>query len=313
MFKSLFFTFLTAFTSTAFAASSFDVMLSCNGCSDYKMKDIAKSAAFLPGQTIYVVDNRNGKFYVKEYYVNSVNPDSMDTPDTSKVSIANEWLRELTTHVPGSRISDVLENTDAKVTAITNDITRPFTINSSSHTSAFTSVDNGDFADWFTDYHYSKNLQNFNLLDAQLANAASSISVGVGYSILSVGTSFNSTSALEFSYSDGTKVRIKFDVVSVFTTGKYILEFKAPKFFDKKGKSIPKTKPGLTDYINNSSNLEENGNNESIKEHIDFVFEGKVQYIGFGEGHYSEGSTAILDCRIENHGGMEVVACYPAS
>ena len=73
---------------------------------------------------------------------------------------------------------------------------------------------------------------------------------------------------------------------------------------------IPKTKPGLTDYINDSMNLEESGDNDAIKEHIEYVFGGNVQYIGFGEGNTGGGHVEILDCRIELRNNVEVVACY---
>ena len=301
MIKSLFFTLLT-FLSTHLYASNFDVMLPCHGCSDWKMKQVAQNAASQAGQTIYIVDNRNGQFYITEYYVDQVDPGSM--------SIANEWLREITTHVPGSTLSNELAVSDTRITAITNDIIQPFTIDSTTFTSAFIGVDTADFADWFTNHHYSKNLENFNMLDAHLAGAASSVSVSVGISVFSISSAFNNSPVLTYHFPDGSKVEMKFDVVRDITTGKYKIRFKDPKFLDSKNMIIPTTKLTLTDYINNSQNLEENGDNEAIKEHINYVFEGKVQYIGFGEGNTGGGSVEILDCRIELRNNVEVVACY---
>ncbi|WDE04929.1 hypothetical protein SG34_027095 [Thalassomonas viridans] len=301
MLKSLLFTLTTLFSPHLYAGN-FDIMLPCHGCSDWKMQQVAQNAASQAGQTIYVVDNRNGQFYVTEYYVDHIDPGGM--------AAANEWLREITRHTPGSEMSNDLAFSDARITSITNDIMQPFTIDSASHTSAFKSIDNSDFANWFTDHHYSKNLENFNLLDAELAGAASNVTVSVGINVFSISATFNSTPILEYSFADGTKVQIKFEVLRNINTGKYQLQFKEPKFLDRNGKSIPKSKPGLTDYINDSTNLEENGDNEAIKEHINYVFEGNVQYIGFGEGNTGGGRVEILDCRIELRNNVEVVACY---
>ena len=302
MIKSFFFTLLTLFSAHLYA-SNFDIMLPCHGCSDWKMQQVAQNTASQPGQSIYIVDNRNGQFYVTEYYVDHI--------DQGGMSIANEWLREITKHAPGSAISNDLAESDARITSIMNDIMQPFTtINSSSHTSAFKSIDNSDFANWFTDHHYSKNLENFNMLDAELAGAASNVTVSVGLNAFSFGVAFNNTPVLTYSFPDGTKVQMAFNVLHDVTTGKYQLEFKEPRFLDKQGKRIPKTKPGLTDYINDSTNLEESGDNEAIKEHISYVFGGNVQYIGFGEGNTGGGSIEILDCRIELRNNVEVVACY---
>ena len=301
MIKSLFFSLLTIFSANLYA-SNFDIMLPCHGCADWKMKQIAQSAASQPGQTIYIVDNRNGQFYVAEYYVDHVDPGSM--------SIANEWLREVTRHVPGSPISNDLAESDTRITAITNDITRPFTINSTTYNSAFIATDASDFAEWFTNLHYSKNLENFNMLDAELASAASSVSVGLSIEVFSIGVAFNNTPVLTYQFPDGTKVQMAFSVLRDITTDKYQLLFKDPIFKDTQGLIIPKTKLSLKDYINNSQNLEENGDNEAIKEHINYVFEGNVQYIGFGEGNTGGGQVKILDCRIELRNNVEVVACY---
>ncbi|WDE04930.1 hypothetical protein SG34_027100 [Thalassomonas viridans] len=301
MIKSLFFSLITIFSANLYA-SNFDLMLPCHGCSDWKMKQVAQNAASQPGQTIYVVDNRNGQFYVNEYYVDHVDPGSM--------SIANEWLREVTRHVPGSSMSNDLAASDTRITTITNDITRPFTINSTTYNSAFIVTDSSDFAEWFTNHHYSKNLENFNMLDAELASAASSVSIGLSIDIFSIGVAFNSTPVLTYQFPDGTKVQMAFNVLRDVTTGKYQLLFKDPIFKDSKGLIIPKTKLSLKDYINNSQNLEENGDNEAIKEHINYVFEGNVQYIGFGEGNTGGGRVEILDCGIELRNNVEVVACY---
>ena len=43
------------------------------------MKQIAQNAASQPGQIIYVVDNRSGKFYINEYYVDYVDTGSLST------------------------------------------------------------------------------------------------------------------------------------------------------------------------------------------------------------------------------------------
>ena len=77
-------------------------------------------------------------------------------------------------------------------------------------------------------------------------------------------------------------------------------------------KSFQKLKPPIIEYINGEGNLEEKGNIDAIKEHINLIFQGNVQYTGFGEGIVGEGRVEILDCRIEERGNKQVVACYPS-
>ncbi|WDE04094.1 hypothetical protein SG34_022455 [Thalassomonas viridans] len=303
MLRILLITLFTFISTNLYAVTSdFDVMLPCHGCSEYKKELEALNAATTSGQTIYVVDNRNGQFYINEYYVDSV--------DAGQMGIANANMRLMTQHVPGSDLSQDFARHDATITYLAHAITQPFTIDSSAFPSAFKATDVSDFASWFTDHHYAKKQQNFDLLDAEMANAAASLTIGVNIKVFSASLTFASTNIIEYSFPDGTGVQMKFEVLRNVNTGKYSLKFKEPEFFDSKGKRIPMTKTTLTDYINNGGNLEEKGDNDAIKQHINLVFEGNVQYIGFGEGLVREGSVEVLDCRIEIIRGKQVVACY---
>ncbi|WDE05249.1 hypothetical protein SG34_028835 [Thalassomonas viridans] len=303
MLRIILITLLSLIASNLYAkTSNFDVMIPCHGCSEYKKELEALNAAFHVGQTIYVVDNRNGEFFIHEYYVNSIDPDNMST--------SNANMRLMTKHIPGSAVSQDFARHDAILKGLSNKIIQPFTIDASAFPSAFIGTDASDFADWFSAYHYEKNKQDFDLLDAEMADAAATLTIAVNIKVFSMSYTFNSTNYLEYSFPDGTSVQLKFEVMKNAVTGKYHLQFKDPKFFDSKRKPIPKSKITLTDYINNGGNLEEKGDNDAIKQHINLVFEGNVQYIGFGEGLVREGSVEVLDCRIETIRGKQVVACY---
>ncbi|WDD99811.1 hypothetical protein [Thalassomonas actiniarum] len=305
MLRIILITLLTLITSNVYGkTSNWDVMVPCHGCSDYKKELEALNAAFRVGQTIYVVDNQNGQFYVNEYYVNSVDPDSYGA--------ANANMRLMTKHAPGSPVSQDFAHHDAILTELTNNITQPFTINVSEFPSAFVGINTADFANWFTDYHYEKKKQDFDLLDAEMA-AAQTLTIGVNVKVFSMSYTFTSTNYLEYSFPDGTSVQMKFEVMKNVTTGKYYLQFKDPKFLDSKSKAIPTSKNTLTYYISNGGNLAERGDTGSIRAHIEAVYTAPVLWIGWGEDSGGGTPTTVIrDCYVEIKDGKTTIVCNPS-
>ena len=304
MFKHLIWVLSTLITSSAFAASQFDIMLPCHGCADWKMKKIAQHAATQSGQTIYVVDNRSGKFYINEYYVDFVDPGSLST--------SNDWLVDMTRHTPGTPLSNELASRDAQASEIFDTIIQPYTITSSVYTSAFKGVDDAGFVGYLTNDHYRKNLENFSVFDAIMKRASSNITVTLNLEVLSFSATFADNPILTFNFPDNTRVDVSFVVNWSAQIGKYSLIFTNATFRDSKNEIIPNTKNSLIEYINGGGNLEEKGDVNAIKEHINLMFQGNVQYIGFGEDIVGEGRVEILDCRIEERDNKQVVACYPS-
>ncbi|NOU49849.1 hypothetical protein HG263_04780 [Pseudoalteromonas sp. JBTF-M23] len=289
-------------SSSVLATPNLDVIVPCNGCSDWQMQVTAQAYAVQKGQKIYVSDNVNGQFYIKEYVVNYVNPRSLDFG----INASND-VSLLKNHTPqSSALSQNLARSYAIIRdAIRNLDSGPIPVPGNLYNSAFEAVDDRNFELWLTDEHYTNQLNGFDILDAELAKATAEAKASLNLTIFNF-TLGGGTPKVVFKFPDNTLVKV---VLEKGSLGKLSdLTFIKPVFYDKRGKIIPVAKRILKAYIKKISSLEEVGDREAVKEHFEYVFDAPVYYNGGGsKGGGPSGDIGI--CDITQERGVYYVSC----
>ncbi|MBD1582874.1 hypothetical protein [Pseudoalteromonas sp. S16_S37] len=291
-------------SSSVLATPNLDIIVPCNGCSDWQMQKTAEAYAVQKGQKIYVSDNVNGQFYIKEYVVNYVNPGSLDFG----IDASND-VSLLKNHTPqSSALSQNLARTDSVIKGTVSNIDNSvLPIPNDTFKSAFKAVTDGDFLDWLTEEHIDNKLNGFDILDAEFAKLRADVKASIQLGIFNIST-VTKVATIRFKFADDTTVSVGFFMRDIIG-GKIKLEFNDAKFFDKRGKFIPKSSKHLLKiYIKNISSFEEVGDRGAVKEHFEYVFEAPVYYNGGGStGGGPSGDVGI--CDITQERGVYYVSC----
>ncbi|MEJ6476216.1 hypothetical protein [Pseudoalteromonas piscicida] len=294
-----------ALLSCSAISGVYDIVIPCNGCSSWEMQRKAENYATFQGQKIYVADNVSGQFYIREYYVDYVDPDSLALGMRSGVDIS--FSRE---HTSSSRLSRNLSGSDAVIRKVIKDMDgSTFPVPGGFFDSAYAAATNVDFEQWLTQMHYRNKLNNFDVLDAEFAKASAEARASVDLGIFSIGTS-PKVAKLSFRFDDDTLVTVELGLHQSVQTGAVGMEFKKAQFFDKRGQFIPKSKLLLKNSLNEVAELSELGEPGAVIEHVEIVFNGPVVYVPPG-GSYGGGGGNVSMCDItQKDDGLYYVTCY---